>query len=888
MEAQRPLPTFSVVSGATVHTVVEHRHREIMDLVERTYRLHGDGRTTSPPSCFLRSSDSPRDRTIALPAALGGKEPVSGVTWISSFPGNLDSAIPRASAVLILNDATTGYPFACLESSIISAARTAASTAVAARCLTRPAKRPLRLGFIGVGLIARYVHEYLAATELEFAEIGVYDIEESYARSRAAQLRTAHSGEVTVHDTAEQLIRNSDLVVLATTAAEPYLHDPAWFEHHPLVLNVSLRDLDPAVILSSVNIVDDVEHVLQANTSVHLTEQRTGDRGFVHGTLYDVLTGRFDVPTDRTVVFSPFGLGVLDLALGYFIHQHAVERGLIVEVPGFFHDTDRIHPPRSAVPRASESWPLRPLNLAPGARGRAVLRSRSNPAPVGTAGRVFDAVKARAGEQPELVAFVEDGNVITYGRFFERALEIRALLAGQGCGAGDVVACAGTRTSDTAALFIALEDLGALYLPVDPGWPAARVEDVLRRSGSRFVVEYGRQAPTGDPFIRALDSGAGRPAVPGAGEGDPRYVIFTSGSTGRPKGAVVDQTGLMNHLWAKVHDLGLTADDAVAFTAPLVFDISVWQMLAPLLVGGRVVVFPDDVMLFRRRLLRTLERQEVTVAEMVPTLVTALVQEAERSEDSRPLPTLRRLISTGEELVPSLAERVMSVLPHASLLNAYGPTECSDDVTHHVVTGADLSRTRLPVGQPVAGAALYVLVHDAETDTWDAAEPGRAGELFVGGRPVGHGYVGDATATSGAFFLDTFDPRSPTGRLYRTGDLARIDEDGVHYLGRTDRQVKVGGVRIELGEVEAVLSRHTWVESCAVSVSDDTGRAELVVHYVASEELQVDDLQKYLAASLPADMVPKRWVRLAALPLTQNGKVDHRSLPGRKDRAATT
>ncbi|WP_405186876.1 2,3-diaminopropionate biosynthesis protein SbnB [Streptomyces anulatus] len=887
MKAQRPLLTFSVVSGATVHTVVEHRHREIMDLVEQTYRLHGDGRTTNPPSYFLRFPDRPRDRIIALPAALGGKEPLSGLKWISSFPGNLDSGVPRASAVLILNDAATGYPFACLESSIISAARTAASAAVAARRLTRPGKLPLRLGFIGAGLISRYVHEYLSATELEFAEIGVYDIEESYARSRAAQLRATHS-EVTVHETAEQLIRSSDLVVLATTAAEPYLHDPAWFVHHPLVLNLSLRDLDPAVILGSVNIVDDVEHALQANTSVHLTEQRTGDRSFLHGTLYDVMTGRFDVPADRTVVFSPFGLGVLDLALGYFIHQHAVEGGLVVEVPGFFHDTDRIHPPRGAAPRSSEPRPLRPLKLAPGARDRAVLRSQSNPVPVDATGRVFDAVRARAGKQPELVAFVEDANIIAYGPFFERVLEVRALLAATGCGAGDVVACIGPRTSDTAALFVALEDLGALYLPVDPDWPSTRVGDVLRRSGSRFVVEYGRQASAGRLSVRTLDPGAGGPAVPGAGEGDPRYVIFTSGSTGRPKGAVVDQAGLMNHLWAKVHDLGLTADDAVAFTAPLVFDISVWQMLAPLLVGGSVVVFPHDVMLFPRRILRTLERQEVTVAEMVPTLVTALVQEAERSKGSRPLPRLRRLISTGEELVPSLAERVLSALPHTSLLNAYGPTECSDDVTHHVVTGADLSRTRLPVGRPVAGATLYVLVHDAETGTWDAADAGRAGELFVGGRPVGHGYVGDAAATSEAFFRDTLDPRSPTGRLYRTGDLARIDEDGVHYLGRTDRQVKVGGVRIELGEVEAVLSRHTWVESCAVSVSDDTGRPELVVHYVASEELPVDELRKHLAASLPADMVPKRWVHLAALPLTGNGKVDHRSLQGGRDRAATS
>lgn len=885
METQRPLPTFSVVSGATVHSVVDGRHKEIMNLVEQTYRLHGDGTTTNPPSYFLRFPDRPMDRIIALPAALGGDEPVSGLKWISSFPGNLESGIPRASAVLILNDAATGYPFACIESSIISAARTAASAAVAARCLSRSRKKPLRVGFIGAGLIARYIHEYLAATGLEFTETGVYDLERSYAEARADQLRVTHP-EVTVHDTAEQLIRGSDLVVLATTAGKPYLHDPEWFGHNPLVLNVSLRDLDPDIILRSVNIVDDIEHVLQADTSVHLAEQRTGCRDFLHGTLYDVLTGRLDVPEDRPVVFSPFGLGVLDLALGYFIHQQAVEGGQATAIPGFFHDTDRINPPRSVVPLQPGPSRLQPLDLAPGAHERAALRARSNPVPVNTAGRIFDVVRALAQDRPERVAFVEGGDTVAYGSFFERVLEVRALLADQGCGAGDVVACVGTRASDTAALFIALEDLSALYLPVDPAWPAARSEDVLHRSGSRFVVEYGSQAPDGHLFVRAHGAGADRVPVPGAGEGVPQYIIFTSGSTGRPKGAVVDRTGLMNHLLAKVHDLGLTADDTVAFTAPLVFDISVWQMLAPLLVGGKVVVFSDDAMLFPRRMFRTLERQEVTVAEVVPSLITALVQEAERDRTTPPLPTLRWLISTGEELVPSLAERVLTVLPDIRLLNAYGPTECSDDVTHHVVTAADLGRNRLPVGRPIANATLYVLVQDPETGTWDAAEPGRAGELFVGGCPVGHGYVGDAATTSGAFFRDTLDPESPTGRLYRTGDLARIDEDGVHYLGRTDRQVKVGGVRIELGEIEAALSRHPRIESCAVCVSDDAGRSELVAHYVASEELRTDDLRDYLGAALPADMVPKRWVRLAALPLTGNGKVDHRSLAGRQDRAA--
>jgi N-[(2S)-2-amino-2-carboxyethyl]-L-glutamate dehydrogenase len=244
--------------------------------------------------------------------------------------------------VLILNDHETGYPFACLEASIISATRTAASAALAADWLTRDRPRPTRIGFVGTGLIARYIHTFLAGTGWSFDEIGVHDLStDSTAGFRRYLEQSSTAGRVRVHDSAEQLIRSSDVVVFATIAAEPHIREVSWFEHNPVVLHVSLRDLAPQILLASTNIVDDIDHCLKANTSPHLVEQLTGNRDFLLGTLNDVMTGQVKVPLDRPVIFSPFGLGVLDLAVGKNVYDHVVASGDLHVIDDFFHELRR-------------------------------------------------------------------------------------------------------------------------------------------------------------------------------------------------------------------------------------------------------------------------------------------------------------------------------------------------------------------------------------------------------------------------------------------------------------------------------------------------------------------------------------------------------------------
>jgi N-[(2S)-2-amino-2-carboxyethyl]-L-glutamate dehydrogenase len=336
------MTSFAVIPGAHVQHALEGREQEIVSLVETAYRLHSGGDSVNPPSYFLRFPDRPSSRIIALPASIGGGVGVDGLKWISSFPENVEAGIPRASAVLILNDQETGYPFACLEASIISATRTAAMAALAADRLSGERPRPARVGFFGTGLIARYVHTFLAKTGWSFDKVGVYDLSADSATGFEGYLeRSGDGGRITLHDDPEQLIRSSDMIVFATVAGRPHVTDPSWLAHNPLVLHVSLRDLAPEIVLASTNIVDDVEHCLKADTSPHLAEQLTGNRDFVHGTLDDVIAGRVTLPADRPTVFSPFGLGVLDLAVGKYVYDRVAGNGGLHVVDDFFHELRR-------------------------------------------------------------------------------------------------------------------------------------------------------------------------------------------------------------------------------------------------------------------------------------------------------------------------------------------------------------------------------------------------------------------------------------------------------------------------------------------------------------------------------------------------------------------
>jgi N-[(2S)-2-amino-2-carboxyethyl]-L-glutamate dehydrogenase len=319
------VPAVRVVTGDEVHACLDGRAEECVDLVRRAYLTHAAGDSSNPHSGFLRFPHRPNSRIISLPAYLGGEFGVAGIKWIASFPDNPAGGIPRASAMLVLNDTEIGYPFACMESSIVSATRTAASAVLGAEALSG-GRAAERVGFVGTGLIAGHVWRFLRDLGWRTGGVRLFDLDRTHAERFGSALSADGTADVRVADRVEDAIAGCDLVVLTTVAGEPHLHDPGLFAHAPTVLHLSLRDLSPEIVLAGQNITDDVDHAVRERTSLHLTEQRTGNREFIAGTIADVLTGTVVRDPARAALFSPFGLGVLDLAIGKWVYDQ-VEAG---------------------------------------------------------------------------------------------------------------------------------------------------------------------------------------------------------------------------------------------------------------------------------------------------------------------------------------------------------------------------------------------------------------------------------------------------------------------------------------------------------------------------------------------------------------------------------
>jgi len=302
----------------------------LIEVVRTAYETHGEGDSSLPHSTFLRFPGQPQDRIIALPAYLGGQCRIAGIKWVSSFPENLNLHLDRASAVLILNSPQTGRPEAVLEGSVISAKRTAASAALAAQCLLS-GKKVGRVGMIGCGLINFEIARFLLAVFPEMETLVLFDKDEARTKRFENKCqRTLENVRLEIATDVKTALRNSTLISIATTALAPYLNDLRECSPGSVVLHISLRDLSPDAILTCDNVVDDVDHVCRAQTSVHLAEQLVGHRNFIRCTLADILRGRARARngSESVSVFSPFGLGVLDLAVGKLARDLALQQGL--------------------------------------------------------------------------------------------------------------------------------------------------------------------------------------------------------------------------------------------------------------------------------------------------------------------------------------------------------------------------------------------------------------------------------------------------------------------------------------------------------------------------------------------------------------------------------
>jgi len=326
-----------VLGARDVQDLLTGQEVAIVDSITGAYHAHSIGESCVPHSSFVRFPDNPANRIIALPAYLGGSVNSAGVKWIASFPDNVKQGRDRASAVLILNSITTGMPTAILESSIISATRTAASAALAARTLLPRAEGVA--GLIGCGLINFEIVRFLLVTCPGLSHLLIYDIDPENAYIFKDRCARIYPGlDVTITLDIANVYDNSPIISFATTATKPHVQDLSRCRPGAIVLHISLRDLCPDVILSSDNVVDDIEHVCKAETSIHLTERQVGSRNFVRCTLGDILNESTQARIDErsTVIFSPFGLGILDVAMGEFVLERARQQGRGQTLTSFF------------------------------------------------------------------------------------------------------------------------------------------------------------------------------------------------------------------------------------------------------------------------------------------------------------------------------------------------------------------------------------------------------------------------------------------------------------------------------------------------------------------------------------------------------------------------
>jgi N-[(2S)-2-amino-2-carboxyethyl]-L-glutamate dehydrogenase len=321
-----PARDILILRGEEVSSLLKGRELDLIDLVGRAYVTHGRGNSSLPHSSFLLFPRRKRDRIIALPAYLGDQFEVSGIKWIASFPDNVNQGIERASAVLILNSMNTGRPEVIMESSLISAQRTAASAVLAARTLHGEVG-PKCVGFIGCGPINYQIAKFLLSVWPGTRSFKLFDL----SRERADEfgkdcVRLQSELAIEIADSSESVLSACPVVSMATTAATPHISDLSMCLPNATILHISLRDISPEAILESVNVVDDADHVCRAGTSVYLAEQLVGHRDFINARLAEVLSGEKKLERDqRPVIFSPFGLGVLDVAVAKLVTTLAVE-----------------------------------------------------------------------------------------------------------------------------------------------------------------------------------------------------------------------------------------------------------------------------------------------------------------------------------------------------------------------------------------------------------------------------------------------------------------------------------------------------------------------------------------------------------------------------------
>ena len=495
--------------------------------------------------------------------------------------------------------------------------------------------------------------------------------------------------------------------------------------------------------------------------------------------------------------------------------------------------------------------------------------------------RFHELFEQRVRAHPDAVAAEHGDRRWTYRELNARANRLGRALLARGLNREGVVAVVTERNLDWMAAVLAIFKAGGVYLPIAPHFPADRIATMLQRAGCRLVLTERGSTTTLDQALDSLsgirtllveavsaeDHDDGDLGV-GVAPDQLAYIYFTSGSTGEPKGAMCEHAGMLNHLYAKIEDLEIGEGQVVAQTAPQCFDISLWQLVSALLVGGRTVIIEQEVFLDIERFVDTIVARRVAVLQVVPSYLAVVVSYLE--QHPRRLADLRCVSVTGEALTMELTRRWFAVKPEIRLVNAYGMTETCDDTNHEVMDRVP-DRELVPLGSPINNVHVYVV-----DEHLSPVPLGAPGEIVFSGICVGRGYINDPDRTQLAFMTD---PHREGQRLYRSGDQGRWLPNGkLEFLGRKDTQVKIRGFRIEIGEIENALLRVPSVRHAAVVVAGQVHERKRLVAFYSGRRLEIDVLRDRLGESLPEYMIPSAFHWREELPLNANGKIDRKAL----------
>ena len=496
---------------------------------------------------------------------------------------------------------------------------------------------------------------------------------------------------------------------------------------------------------------------------------------------------------------------------------------------------------------------------------------------------IHELIEAQVERTPTRIAAVFENKTLTYLEVNHKANQLAYLLREKGIGRGKYVPVLMEKSLELLLSHLAIMKAGAAFVPMDPKWPIERIKEILHELNSEVVLVSPAQ-----PHWEALanwscivvDEQKLTDATPNLNVSlnldDPIYAIFTSGSTGKPKGAINKHRGIVNRFFNMNDRYGSQEDDVILFTSNFVFDSCVWQLYWPLINGARTVIPPQSFGLDLPQIIAIIEKEKVTITDFVPSVFNILLDYlADNLESHCHLNSLRQLVVGGEAMSSKAIYQFKLYFPSIRISNAYGPTETSIGVIFHEVPSEFTEP--IPIGKPLHN--VYALILDKHLNP---VPIGVTGELYLGGECVGLGYLNNETATRAVFIPNPF-AEINSKLLYKTGDLVRYLPDGIiEFLGRIDNQVKIRGIRIELGEVEAVLAQHPEVRRTVVIAREDNPGEKRLIAYVVPNNQQVataQELRRFLKEKLPEYMIPSTFIVLDSLPLTPNGKIDWRALP---------